>query len=53
LIVKTEGEIPELVDFIDGVRGESENKELGRCTKDERKRLTARLISMTQIQEDF
>lgn|GEM_PF-2759733 len=52
LIVATEGEIPEMVDFIEGLQGKSEN-ELGSCTNYERKRLTARLISMAQIQEDF
>jgi len=52
LIVAKEGEIPEMVDFIEGLQGKSEN-ELGSCTNYERKRLTARLISMAQIQEDF
>ena len=37
LIVDTERDIPELVDFIDGVRGASENK-MGRCTNNEERR---------------
>ena len=53
LIVDTEQDIPELVDFIDGVRGDWENTELGSCTESEKKRLTTRLISMAQIERDF
>jgi hypothetical protein len=50
LIVNTEEEIPDLVDFIDGAQGDWENNELGDCTRDEKKRLTTRLISMAQIE---
>jgi len=53
LVVNNEDEIPELVDFIYGVRGDGENSELGSCTENERKRLTTRLISMRQIEQDF
>jgi|RhiMetdeSRZDD1v2_1073273.scaffolds.fasta_scaffold29602_9 Putative abortive phage resistance protein AbiGi, antitoxin len=53
LIVDSEEEIPELVDFLDGVQGDCENTELGRCTTSARKRLTTRLISMAQIERDF
>jgi len=53
LIVDNEDEIPELVDFIYGVQGRGENRELRSCPQDDRKRLTTRVISMRQIQEDF
>jgi hypothetical protein len=54
LIVKSEAEIPEMVDFIyDELRRKAANYELYNCREDERKRLTARLISMHQINEDF
>lgn len=53
LIVDNEAEIPELVDFIYSVRGNYENSELGSCPLDEKKRLTTRVISMQQIEQDF
>ena len=53
LIVDTEEEIPELVDFINALEGDCENRELRTCTTNEMKRLTTRLISMAQIERDF
>jgi len=53
VIVDKEDEIPDLVDFINNFKGNHENNELSRCTADEKKRLTTRLISMRQIEEDF
>lgn len=54
LIVKSEAEIPEMVDFIyDELRKNPANSELRNCPEDEKKRLTARLISMRQICQDF
>lgn len=53
LIVDSEDEIPELVDFIYSVQGDCENSELRSCTENEKKRLTTRLISMRQIEQDF
>jgi hypothetical protein len=53
VIVDKEDEIPALVDFINEFRGDHENKELVRCTENERKRLATRLLSMRQIEEDF
>lgn len=52
LIVDSEDEIPALVDFIHGVEA-SGNKELLKCTVNERKRLMTRVISMRQIEQDF
>ena len=53
LIVDKEDEIPELVDFMDGVSAAWENTELVSCTESQKKRLTTRLISMAQIERDF
>src|SRR5262245_47731955 len=53
LIVDSEDEIPELVDFIYHVQGDSENSELTNCPANEKKRLTTRLISMREIEQDF
>jgi hypothetical protein len=54
LIVQHEDEIPEMVDFINGdLQRYGDNTELLCCPQDEKKRLTARLISMRQIEQDF
>src|SRR5262245_55949793 len=52
VIVDKENEIPDLVDFINGLKG-CKNNEVGGCTENERKRLMTRVISMRQIEEDF
>jgi hypothetical protein len=53
LIVDNEEEIPELVDFINDAPAGCENGPLRKCPADERKRLMTRVISMTQIEQDF
>lgn len=54
LIVQHDDEIPEMVDFIyDEVQRFGENTELRSCPEHEKKRLTTRLISMRQIEQDF
>jgi Putative abortive phage resistance protein AbiGi, antitoxin len=53
LIVGSEDEIPELVDFIYSLQGDRDNSQLTRCPENERKRLATRLISMQQIEQDF
>lgn len=52
VIVDSDDEIPEVVDFINSLKG-CQNNELGGCTENERKRLTSRIMSMRQIEEDF
>lgn len=54
MIVKDDDEIPEMVDFIYGeLRRADENTEIRSCSTDDRKRLTTRIISMKQIEQDF
>jgi hypothetical protein len=54
LIVKDEDEIPEMVDFIyNDLKPFGDNIDLLKCPGDERKRLTTRMISMCQIEQDF
>jgi abortive phage resistance protein AbiGi (putative antitoxin) len=53
LIVENEDEIPELVDFIYSVQADCENRELRSCPENDKKRLTTRVISMRQIEQDF
>jgi hypothetical protein len=52
VIVDNESEIPDLVDFINGLRDRQSN-EVAACTENERKRLMTRVISMRQIEVDF
>jgi Putative abortive phage resistance protein AbiGi, antitoxin len=53
LIVDNEDEIPDLVDFINDAHAGCENSALRNCSDNERKRLTTRVISMRQIEQDF
>jgi hypothetical protein len=53
VIVDNEDETADLVDFINGFQGNHENTELVGCTENQKKRLTTRLLSMRQIEEDF
>jgi Putative abortive phage resistance protein AbiGi, antitoxin len=53
IIVDSEDEIPELVDFINDAHAGRANSPLRECSPNERKRLTTRVISMQQIEQDF
>ena len=53
LIVDSEDEILELVELIERGEGVWENEELRSCTRNEKRRLTTRLMTMAQIREDF
>jgi Putative abortive phage resistance protein AbiGi, antitoxin len=53
VIVDSEDEIPELVDFINDAHSGCEDSALRNCPDNERKRLTTRVISMRQIEQDF